>query len=63
MWSRVDLAPHRVLVNGAAGIVSTRAGEPFSVGALTAREGRIVTIDILGDPERLARLDLAFLEG
>jgi ketosteroid isomerase-like protein len=63
MWSRVDLTPHRVLVNGAAGIVSTRAGQPFSVGAPAVREGRIVAIDILGDPERLARLDLAFLEG
>jgi ketosteroid isomerase-like protein len=63
MWSHVDLTPHRVLVNGAAGIVSTRAGQPFSVGAPAVREGRIVAIDILGDPERLARLDLAFLEG
>jgi RNA polymerase sigma factor (sigma-70 family) len=63
MWSRVDLTPHRALVNGAAGIVSTRAGRPFSVGALTVRQGRIVAIDILSDPERLARLNLAFLEG
>jgi RNA polymerase sigma factor (sigma-70 family) len=62
MWSRVDLTIHRALVNGAAGIVSTRDGQPFSVGALTIREGRIAEIDILGDPERLARLDLTVFE-
>jgi RNA polymerase sigma factor (sigma-70 family) len=58
-WSQVDLTLHRVLVNGAAGVVSTRDGQPFSVGALTIRNGKIVEIDILGDPERLARLGIA----
>jgi RNA polymerase sigma factor (sigma-70 family) len=62
MWSRVDLTMHRALVNGAAGIVSTRDGRPFSVGALTIRQGRIAEIDVLGDPERLARLDLTVFE-
>jgi RNA polymerase sigma factor (sigma-70 family) len=62
MWSRVDLTMHRALVNGAAGIVSARDGQPFSVGALTIREGRIAEIDILGDRERLARLDLTVFE-
>ena len=42
-------------------MVSTRDGHPFSVGAVTVREGRIVEMDILADPERLSRLDLAGL--
>ncbi len=60
-WSQVDLTTQRALVNGAAGIVSTRHGQPFSVGALTVRHGKIVEIDILADPERLAQLDLTLL--
>jgi RNA polymerase sigma-70 factor, ECF subfamily len=59
MWSRVALIPHRALVNGTPGFVSLRDGRPFSVAAVTVRGGRIVEIDILADPERLARLDLA----
>ena len=61
MWSRVDLTIHRALINGAAGIVSMRNGEPFSVAALTIRGGRIVEMNILSDPERVRRLDLAVL--
>jgi RNA polymerase sigma factor (sigma-70 family) len=59
MWSRVDLTIHRALINGAAGMVSLRNGQPFSVAAVTVRGGRIVEIDILADPERVSRLDLA----
>jgi hypothetical protein len=46
------------LVNGAAGLVATRDGQPFSVGGSTVRGGKIVEIDILADPARLAELDL-----
>ena len=49
-----DLTIQRALVNGAAGVVSMRDGRPFSVVAVTVRGGRIVEIDILADPERLA---------
>jgi RNA polymerase sigma factor (sigma-70 family) len=62
MWSRVDLTIHRALINGAAGLVSTRNGQPFSVGAFTIKGGRIVEIDILADPARLRQLDLTILE-
>jgi RNA polymerase sigma-70 factor (ECF subfamily) len=61
-WSRIDLTIRRALVNGAAGMVSVRDGQPFSVAAVTVRDGRIVQIDILADPERLAGLDLAVLD-
>jgi RNA polymerase sigma-70 factor (ECF subfamily) len=61
MWSRVDLVLHHALVNGAAGLVSTRDGRPFS-GGITVRDGKIVAIDILADPERLDQLDLTVLD-
>jgi RNA polymerase sigma-70 factor (ECF subfamily) len=53
------------LVNGAAGLVTLPelpSGRPMSVMGLTVAEGRIVAIDILADPARLAGLDLAFLD-
>jgi RNA polymerase sigma factor (sigma-70 family) len=53
---------HPVLVNGAAGTVATRDGQPFSVGAITVRGGRIVALDILADPARIARLDLRAID-
>jgi RNA polymerase sigma factor (sigma-70 family) len=61
VWSRVDLTIRRALVNGAAGAVAFRGATPFSVGAMTIRNGKIVEIDFLVDPERIARLDLAVL--
>ena len=57
-----DSHVRRALVNGAAGLVSERNGRPFSVGAFTIRDGKIVECDFLVDPERLARLDLKVLE-
>ncbi len=61
-WSRVELSMERALINGAAGLVSTRDGQPFSVSALTIRGGKIVEIDILADPARLRQLDLTVLD-
>jgi RNA polymerase sigma-70 factor (ECF subfamily) len=61
MWSRVDLTLRHALINGAVGIVSLRNGKPFSVAAFSVRGGRIVELDFLADPERLARLDLTVL--
>jgi RNA polymerase sigma-70 factor, ECF subfamily len=46
------------LVNGAAGVVVAPHGRVFSVLAFTVTNGKIVQIDALLDPERLARLDL-----
>jgi RNA polymerase sigma-70 factor (ECF subfamily) len=45
------------LVNGAVGVVTAPDGQPMAVMALTIVDGRIVAMDILSDPERLARLD------
>jgi RNA polymerase sigma-70 factor (ECF subfamily) len=60
-WSRVDLTFRRALVNGAAGLVAIRDGKPFSVGAFTVKNGKIVELDFLADPERIALLDLTVL--
>ena len=51
------------LVNGAAGVVVMINGQPFAVMGFTVTQGQIVEIDCLLDPERLARLDLAGLDG
>jgi RNA polymerase sigma factor (sigma-70 family) len=51
------------LVNGAAGLVVVFQDRPLSVMGFTVTRGRIVEIDILADPERLRRLDLAVLTG
>jgi RNA polymerase sigma-70 factor (ECF subfamily) len=49
----------RSLVNGVPGGVAWRPdGRPFAVLAFTVRRGRIASIEVLADPDRLARLDL-----
>jgi RNA polymerase sigma-70 factor (ECF subfamily) len=49
----------RILVNGIPGGVAWAPdGSPFAVIAMTVRHERIVAIDILADPDRLAQLDL-----
>jgi RNA polymerase sigma-70 factor, ECF subfamily len=61
-YSRLGLVMRPALINGAAGVVSMRDGQPFSVGGVTVRGGKIVEIDILADPARLRRLDLTILD-
>jgi hypothetical protein len=62
-YSRLGLVVKPALVNGALGAVTTLDGEPFSVGAITVRGGKIVEMYIFADRERLRRLDLTILEG
>ena len=61
-YSRLGLVMKPAIVNGAAGGVALRDGEPFSVGAFTVRGGKIVELDFFADPERLRRLDLTILD-
>ena len=61
-YARLQLLNRPVLVNGMPGMMSYRDGRPFSVGAITVRGGKIVEMDILADPERLALLDLRAIE-
>ena len=61
-YGRVGVEVRMVLVNGALGVVTTRNGELYSVSGVTVRNGKITHIDILADPDRLRRLDLAMLD-
>jgi RNA polymerase sigma factor (sigma-70 family) len=45
-------------VNGAAGAVVYVAGQPTTIMAFVVRDGVVAAIDVLADPERIARLDL-----
>src|SRR5918999_940073 len=49
-------------VNGAAGVVVAPRGRPFAVMGFAVRQGKIAEIDVLADPARLRRLDLAGLD-
>src|SRR3954452_11614012 len=60
-YSRLAVVIQPALINGAAGVVSTRDEQPFSVMGFTVRDGKVVEIDILADRERLAQLDLSVL--
>lgn len=51
------------IVNGAAGAVILVAGGPTAVMGFVVRGGRIAAIDVLADPERIARVDLRAVTG
>jgi RNA polymerase sigma-70 factor (ECF subfamily) len=61
-YAQVGLEIRPALINGAAGAVAFLHGRPFSIGAVTVRNGKIVELDFLADPERLSRLDLTILD-
>ena len=61
--ARLDLEARPALVNGVAGLVGMRDGQPFSVAAVTVRNRRIVAMDILTDRDRVRELDLRALDG
>jgi RNA polymerase sigma factor (sigma-70 family) len=60
-YSQLGLVFKPALVNGAAGVVATRDGKPFAVGAFTVRGGRIVEMDWLA-AARVPELDLTILD-
>jgi RNA polymerase sigma-70 factor (ECF subfamily) len=60
-YAQLGLVMKPALVNGAVGLVTTRDGQPFSVGAFTVRHGKIVEMDWLADAARLPELDLTIL--
>jgi ketosteroid isomerase-like protein len=61
-FARLSPFVRPAIVNGVAGVVVAPRGRPFSVMAFTVRDGKIVEIDALADPERLSQLDLAVLD-
>ena len=62
MWARVDLTRQRAVINGGAGMVMYMDGEPFSICAVTVKNGKLAELDFLADPERIAQLDLTVLD-
>ena len=63
-FSKLGLSADVVLVNGNVGVLTRLPdGRVFSVLGFTVADGRVVEIDILADPDRLARLDLSVIEG
>lgn len=51
------------LVNGKVGIVVAPQGKLLRVLRFTIANGKIKQVDVIGDPEHLAKLNLAILEG
>lgn len=48
----------RAIVNGAAGAVVFVDGRPTAIMGFVVRDGRVASIDVLADPDRIAKLDL-----
>jgi RNA polymerase sigma-70 factor, ECF subfamily len=61
-YAQLGLDMRPALINGVAGGVAFLHGEPFSIGAVTVRNGKIVELDFLNDRERLRGLDLTILD-
>jgi RNA polymerase sigma factor (sigma-70 family) len=52
---------HRVLINGAPGVLIAPNRKPFALIAMATRDDKITEIDILADPVRLSRMNLTAL--
>jgi RNA polymerase sigma factor (sigma-70 family) len=63
MFAQFALTEREVLVNGLPGVVNMEDGRPTALLVCTVVDGRIADIDIIADPEQLARMELVFLEG
>ena len=58
-----NISGYRATVNGAPGAIALIDGQLASLDAFTVVDGLIVTIDILTDRKRLAKIDPAILNG
>jgi RNA polymerase sigma-70 factor, ECF subfamily len=47
---------HPVLINGAAGVIITLHGQPLALMAFTVAGNKIVELDVIADPDRIAGL-------
>jgi RNA polymerase sigma factor (sigma-70 family) len=65
--ARSYAAPEREVraatVNGAAGAVIFVAGRATAIMGFVVRDGQIAAIDVLADPERIAKIDLSAVGG
>jgi RNA polymerase sigma factor (sigma-70 family) len=60
-FAQLGLVVQPALVNGAAGWVALRDGEVAAIAAITVRNGRIASFDVLLDRARLEQIDLTAL--
>jgi RNA polymerase sigma-70 factor (ECF subfamily) len=51
---------HRAVINGTAGVAVVANGRPLFVMVFTVAGKKIIAVDVLADPDRLARLKLSF---
>ena len=63
MFSGRARAAQPALVNGAPGLVWAMDGQPRVAFTFTIMDGDIVAIEMIADPQRLARLELTLFDG
>ena len=61
-FAQLGLEIRPALINGGVGAVTFLHGKPFSIAGVTVRNGKIVELYFLNDPERLRLLDLTILD-
>ncbi len=61
-FARIAEVAQLALINGAPGVIAAHAGEGFRAMTFDVRDGRIVEIDVITDPQRLLTFDLALLD-
>jgi RNA polymerase sigma factor (sigma-70 family) len=60
-FTRIAQVTLPTLINGAAGVVTAEAGRPITVVGFTITGAKIVAIDLIDDPRRMAEADLTIL--
>jgi len=60
-FTRIAQVALPALINGAAGIVTAADGRPITLAGFTITGAKIVAIDLIDDPRRIAGADLAIL--
>jgi RNA polymerase sigma factor (sigma-70 family) len=60
-FTRIAQVTLPALINGAAGVVTAADGRPITLAWFTITGAKIVAIDVIDDPRRIAEADLAIL--
>jgi RNA polymerase sigma-70 factor (ECF subfamily) len=60
-FTRIAQVTVPTLINGAAGVITAADGRPITLIAFTITGAKIVAIDLIDDPRRIAEADLAIL--
>jgi RNA polymerase sigma-70 factor (ECF subfamily) len=60
-FTRIAQVTLPALINGSVGVVTAADGRPITLVGFTITGAKIVAIDLIGDPRRIAEADLAIL--